>query len=403
MLSICFSGSVPPIRLELRGRERSSVSHNDVTRRVFLGSLAALGAGARIFTQSGGQTPIVPRALNHMTLSVTDIGRSLEFYQGLFGMPLAARQANTLVLRIGEGPQFLALSGGNANASRTMNHLCLTVDDFDADRLVGILGEHGVMPAEGRGLSGGPMRVRIRMRGEDFGGAAEGTPELYFGDPDGVVVQLQETRYCGGQGVFGEVCDTVDPAPAAGIFTLRELNHFTIFVSGQARSIGFYQTLFGMPINTYQGALPLLSVGDGAQFLALAQVPAPPTIHHPPCVHDDRRLPARRGHGEASGVRHHAKGSRRAWPRAPAPVVCDDAYGRPRWGPRRHPRALLHRSRRHSDPAAGRDLLRRVRLSWQPLRLIDPDQTPPFVEPSRVCAVTKLPLPSFVNDGHRQM
>ena len=185
MLSICFSGSVPPIRLELTGRERSSVSHNDVTRRVFLGSLAALGAGARIFTQSGGQTPIVPRALNHMTLSVTDIGRSLEFYQGLFGMPLAARQANTLVLRIGEGPQFVALSGGNANASRTMNHLCLTVDDFDADRLVGILGEHGVMPAAGRGLSGGPMRVRIRMRGEDFGGAAEGTPELYFGDPMG--------------------------------------------------------------------------------------------------------------------------------------------------------------------------------------------------------------------------
>ena len=287
MLSICFSGSVPPIRLELTGRERSSVSHNDVTRRVFLGSLAALGAGARIFTQSGGQTPIVPRALNHMTLSVTDIGRSLEFYQGLFGMPLAARQANTLVLRIGEGPQFVALSGGNANASRTMNHLCLTVDDFDADRLVGIIGEHGVMPAAGRGLSGGPMRVRIRMRGEDFGGAAEGTPELYFGDPDGVVIQLQDTRYCGGQGVFGEVCDTVEPAPAAGIFTLRELNHFTILVSDQARSIAFYQALFGMLINTHQGALPLLSVADGAQFLALAQVPAPPTIHHACMTIDD--------------------------------------------------------------------------------------------------------------------
>ena len=222
-----------------------------------------------------------------MTLSVTDIGRSLEFYQGLFGMPIAARQADTLILRIGDGPQFLALSGGNANASRTMNHLCLTVNDFDVDRLVGTLGEHGVVPAEGGGLSGGPMRVRIRMRGEEFGGAPEGTPELYVGDPDGVVIQLQETRYCGGRGVVGEICDSVEPAPSAGLFTLRELNHFTVFVSDQARSIAFYQSVFGMPITRYQGALPLLPVGDGPQFLALAQVPVEPTIHHACMTIDD--------------------------------------------------------------------------------------------------------------------
>ena len=256
------------------------MSDQTVSRRMFLGSLAALTAGSRLFAQPGSNPPIVARALNHMTLSVTDIGRSAEFYQGLFGMPIAARQASTLVLRIGDGPQFLALSGGNANASRTMNHLCLTVDDFDADRLVRILGEHGVMPADGRGLSGGPMQVRIRMRGEEFGGAPEGTPELYVGDPDGVVVQLQDTRYCGGSGLFGEVCDSVESPPSTGLFTLRELNHFTIFVSDQARSIAFYQSLFGMPITTYQGALPLLSVGNGSQFLALAQVPVEPTIHH---------------------------------------------------------------------------------------------------------------------------
>ena len=255
-------------------RERGAADGR-VTRRTFLGSMAAMAAAPAVFAQDG-RPPLPATSLNHMTLSVTDIGRWLEFYQGLFGMPIAARQARTIILRIGDGPQFLALGGGNANASRSIGHLCLTIDDFNAERVVRLLGEHGVTPADG----GGPMRVRVRQRGEEFGGASGGTPELYFGDPDGVVVQIQDSTYCGGKGVLGEVCDSVEPAALPGVFSLRELNHFTLFVSDQARSIAFYQSLFGMPINTYQGALPVLSVGSGSQFLALAQVPVAPTIHH---------------------------------------------------------------------------------------------------------------------------
>jgi hypothetical protein len=35
------------------------------------------------------------------------------------------------------------------------------------------------------------MRVRVRVRGEKAGGAKEGTPELYFTDPDGIMIQLR--------------------------------------------------------------------------------------------------------------------------------------------------------------------------------------------------------------------
>jgi 20S proteasome alpha/beta subunit len=44
------------------------------------------------------------------------------------------------------------------------------------------------------------------MRGAEFGGAKEGTPELYFTDPDGISIQLQDATYCGGSGVRGNVC-----------------------------------------------------------------------------------------------------------------------------------------------------------------------------------------------------
>jgi hypothetical protein len=38
------------------------------------------------------------------------------------------------------------------------------------------------------------------------GGAEGGTPELYFSDPDGIHVQLQEPSYCGGTGYLGNDC-----------------------------------------------------------------------------------------------------------------------------------------------------------------------------------------------------
>ena len=35
------------------------------------------------------------------------------------------------------------------------------------------------------GLGGGPLRARVRMRGENAGGAKEGTPEIYLATPTG--------------------------------------------------------------------------------------------------------------------------------------------------------------------------------------------------------------------------
>lgn len=247
-----------------------------VTRRCFLQSLAALTVVPPVMAQSGG-TPIPVRGLNHMTLAVSDPQRSLEFYQGLFGMPVQARQGPTPCLQIGDGPQFMALTGGGADARPEINHFCLTVEPFDAERLMHLLDEHGVAPAQpgqggvGGGLSGGPMHARVRMRGASVGGAREGTPELYLGDPDGIVVQLQDPTYCGGTGVLGNVCATSpEPSPTDGLLRVRDINHFTVFVADRQRTIAFYQRLFGLPITRHQGTTPLLDVGAGGQVLAFA-------------------------------------------------------------------------------------------------------------------------------------
>jgi catechol 2,3-dioxygenase-like lactoylglutathione lyase family enzyme len=207
-----------------------------------------------------------------MTLAVSDTTRSVDFYQGLFGMPIQARQGATTILRIGSGPQFMAVNGAGAG-SPGINHYCLAVEDFNADRLIAILADRGVTRAEasGGGLSGGPLKARVRMRGPESGGAPGGTPELYFGDPDGIVVQLQDPSYCGGGGVLGNVCTTVEPSPAKGLLAVRDLSHFTIFSSSAARSNTFYQDLFGFSIRSYQGpTAPALAIGPGVQFIMFA-------------------------------------------------------------------------------------------------------------------------------------
>jgi catechol 2,3-dioxygenase-like lactoylglutathione lyase family enzyme len=216
--------------------------------------------------------------LNHLTLSVSDPKRSLEFYQGLFGMPIQARQADTVLLRIGAGPQFLAL-GAAGKAAPHINHFCLGIEKFDVERVLNVLAAHGVTRAEGTrgGMTGGPMKARVRQRGPEFGGAKTGTPELYFGDPDGITVQLQDARYCGGAGTLGEFCIGPEPAPGKGLIQLRDLNHFTMFIADAARSNAFYQGLFGMPIRAYQGAAPTLAVGTVGFLMYASGRPGAPT------------------------------------------------------------------------------------------------------------------------------
>lgn len=52
----------------------------------------------------------------------------------------------------------------------------------------------------------GPLVHYISVRQENRGRAKEGTPELYFTDPDGLLMQLQDSTYCGGAGLLGEIC-----------------------------------------------------------------------------------------------------------------------------------------------------------------------------------------------------
>jgi len=118
-----------------------------ITRRQALLSLPALATAPKVFAQSS-KPPIRVRSLNHMTLTVSDRKRSVEFYQGLFGLPVQHRQGVSTGLRIGSGPQYISLAQGGANAKTAIAHFCMTVDRFGVARITKALADHGVTKGE---------------------------------------------------------------------------------------------------------------------------------------------------------------------------------------------------------------------------------------------------------------
>lgn len=151
-----------------------------MSRRQLLGALALVAAAPAV--PADAEPVGAVKSMNHVSIFVPDVKKSMAFYQDLFGMPLLTRQDPGVNLNAGTG--FLGIyptQGGSSTGS--INHLCFGMDNFSADAVLKELTARGV-------------QASIRMRGE--------TKELYFTDPDGIRVQLQDVRYKGGVGVLGD-------------------------------------------------------------------------------------------------------------------------------------------------------------------------------------------------------
>jgi len=153
-----------------------------LSRRDLVTSLLALGAGATLATQSqaqGTQPATIGRSMNHVSLSVNDVNRSADFYNRVLGMEIISRPPNGgLNMGLGDesflGLYELANPGG-------MHHLCIGVNNYDPDALAERLADHGIEANISR----------------DPANRTSGGDQLYFQDPDGILVQLAQHGYLG--------------------------------------------------------------------------------------------------------------------------------------------------------------------------------------------------------------
>jgi catechol 2,3-dioxygenase-like lactoylglutathione lyase family enzyme len=146
--------------------------------------VAVLGALAAAPSAVRAQTPaLAPATLNHASLIVSDLDRSVAFYQRTFGLPVKSTQQGGVNLAVGDA--FLGIYQGGQNAMPHINHFCFGIRGFDAARTVAALEEQG-------------LRAESRER--------DGVTQVYTADPDNLRIQLQDVSFCGGTGALGNVC-----------------------------------------------------------------------------------------------------------------------------------------------------------------------------------------------------
>jgi catechol 2,3-dioxygenase-like lactoylglutathione lyase family enzyme len=227
---------------------------NTISRRELLLSIPALAAAPRIFAQDPKPPAIPVKAINSFELSVSDMKRSIDFYQGLFGMPIQARWGDSVLMRIGSGPQFMLLSPAGTGMPRIVPRLGMSIENFNADRIGGMLEKHGFMKAAASdpGLTGGAMKYKVTNRGN--------TPEMFLGDPDNFILQIQDTTYAGGTGPMGSAV-SVEASPKKGLVALKDMSHFTIGASNATTTQDFYQNVFGAPVRSRQATTPAMGIG----------------------------------------------------------------------------------------------------------------------------------------------
>ncbi len=142
-----------------------------VNRRQLLAGLAALTAAPLAASKSGANQPAFQgKSLNHVTLSVSNVEKSKEFYSSILGVSTVSEQKNGI--NLGLGDSFLGLYA--IKEPPRVNHFCIGLDEFRVQVAAERLTQFGVSPF-----------VR------------KDKPEVYFKDPDGITVQLESKDYRG--------------------------------------------------------------------------------------------------------------------------------------------------------------------------------------------------------------
>src|SRR4051812_15799076 len=122
----------------LAGYEQGKIGRRDLVR-----SLSTLLFSPMAAAGQSAATPVGVRSLNHVSISVANVDRSVEFYQRLFGMRVISREGTSgnptagggnagvvVNLAPGAGPEFLGIY--KAEPAGHIGHFCLGVQNFNA-------------------------------------------------------------------------------------------------------------------------------------------------------------------------------------------------------------------------------------------------------------------------------
>jgi catechol 2,3-dioxygenase-like lactoylglutathione lyase family enzyme len=116
-----------------------------LSRRDLVQGLALLAASSGTMSAAGFQGS----SINHVSVDVSDLQRSTDFYQRVLGCTVHKRAGNNQAFF---GESFLVLRPGKPAGK--VGHLAIGVDNFNKDSLTADLKARGATPIDEKGDSG---------------------------------------------------------------------------------------------------------------------------------------------------------------------------------------------------------------------------------------------------------
>ena len=131
-----------------------------LSRRDLVGALTVLALTSGSAVAAGFESS----ALNHVSIVVSDLQRSVEFYQRVFGLPLQSENKTAQLVQLKLGKGHLSIRRGDG--PKGVDHFAIGLDRFNKDSVIADLKARGAIAREDAGAG------------------------LHVVDPDGLNVQL---------------------------------------------------------------------------------------------------------------------------------------------------------------------------------------------------------------------
>jgi catechol-2,3-dioxygenase len=142
----------------------SSYEKGSLSRRDLVSGLAMLVAGGPA-AAAQDEIEFTDANIDHVSIKVADLQRSIEFYQKMFGFSVVSR-ADPDIVRLGNGRILVSINLGSP--ARTIDHFSIGIPRFNAASATRYFAQRGAMPLQG-----------------DYAG-------FHIKDPDGINVQISQ-------------------------------------------------------------------------------------------------------------------------------------------------------------------------------------------------------------------
>lgn len=121
-----------------------------LTRRELIKGLAMLTAASGTASATAFQDPgFKATTIDHISIQVSDLPRSIAFYQNVFGLSVVSEDKPNEIVRLGTtGTTRTRVSLHHKSPYALVDHYAIGVEPFDKEAMTRHLKQHGLTPEE---------------------------------------------------------------------------------------------------------------------------------------------------------------------------------------------------------------------------------------------------------------